>query len=207
VVHQQKHQDEALGSAPKPTRVFDEDRARIGRILDRLPATVDHAERADLASELVRAASRHEDVFEHAVLPALESRIDDTVREQMASQRSALREAMDYIHRRTQHLAARNAHADDPQGLEDAIADVSQRLVTLLALEDSATTVLIGGLDPEAKQDLEAAVEKASRHAAERPRPARTALGRIVSNVATKIDHSFEDVATPDHAGAETIEG
>jgi hypothetical protein len=114
---------------------------------------------------------------------------------------------MDYIHRRTQHLAARNAHAGDPQGLEDAIADVSRRLRTLLAQEDAATAALIDGLDPDAHQNLEAEMEKASRHAAERPKPARTALGRMVSNVATRIDHAFEDVATPDHAGADTVDG
>ena len=207
MVHQQKQRDEANGSAPEQTRAFDEDRARIDRILDRLQATEDHAERADLASELVRAASRHEDVVEHAVLPALEGRIEGTVPEQMVRRRVELREAMDYIHRRTQHLAARNAHAGDPQGLENAIADVSQKLRMLLAQEDTTMTALIDGLDPEAQRDLEAAVDKASRHAAERPKPARTTLGRMVSNVATKLDHSFEDAATPDHAGADTIEG
>jgi hypothetical protein len=146
-------------------------------------------------------------VIEHAVLPFLDDRLDDSVREQMAWRRTELRESMDYIHRRTQHLAARNAHAGDPQGLEDAIADVSQKLPTLLAQEEAATAALIDGLDPDAHRGLEAAVEKASRHAAERPKPARTAFGRMVSNVATKIDHAFEDVATPDHAGAGTIDG
>jgi hypothetical protein len=207
VPNQQKQQTDTGVSVPDPTHELEEDRSRIERILERLRVSEDHAERADLASELVRAASRHEYVVEHAVLPALDGRIDDAIQQQMAQERSDLREAMDYIHRRTQHLAARNAHAGDPQGLEDAIADVSQRLQTLLAQEDATITPLVEGLDPDAKQDLEAAVEKASRHAAERPKSARTALGRMVSNVATKVDHVFEDVATPDHAGADTVEG
>ena len=54
---------------PEPLSALRDDRARIERILDRLEITEDLPERADLASELVRAASRHEDVIERALLP------------------------------------------------------------------------------------------------------------------------------------------
>jgi hypothetical protein len=183
------------------------DHAIIARILDRLGVTTDLPERADLASELVRAASRHEYVVENAVLPALDGRLDGPLSDSLAVQRDEVRQTMDYIHKRTRHLAARNAHADDPQGLEDAIAEASTRLRTLLTAEDAALPALVGTLAPPDTEALAKAVAKASRHAAERPKPARTTLGRLASNAATKVDHLLEDVATPDHEGAETIEG
>ena len=190
-----------------PLLVLLDDRARIDRILNRLDITEDLTERADLASELVRAASRHEDVVERAVLPALEGRTNVSLLEQLATQRDELRQAMDYIHHRTQHLAPRNAHAGDAQGLEDAIDDVADRLTILLKDEDAQVVGLVRDLDPSAKLALEKAVKKALRHAAERPKPARTAIGRIASNMATKLDYVIEDASTPAHPGAETIDG
>jgi hypothetical protein len=184
-----------------------DDRARIDRILNRLDVTDDLIERADLASELVRAASRHEDVVERAVLPALDGRTNDGLLVQLATQRDELREAMDYIHHRTQHLAPRNAHAGDAQGLEDAIDDVAERLRALLKDEDADVIALVPDLDPPAQLALEKVVKRALRHAAERPKPARTPIGRIASNIATKLDHVFEDASTPGHPGAETIDG
>jgi len=190
-----------------PVLVLLDDRARIDRILNRLDLTEDLTERADLASELVRAASRHEDVVERAVLPALDGRTNDGLLVQLATQRDELREAMDYIHHRTQHLAPRNAHAGDAQGLEDAIDDVAERLRALLKDEDADVIALVPDLDPPAQLALEKVVKRALRHAAERPKPARTPIGRIASNIATKLDHVFEDASTPGHPGAETIDG
>jgi hypothetical protein len=190
-----------------PLLVLFDDRARIDRILNRLDVTDDLTERADLASELVRAASRHEDVVERAVLPALKARTNDSLLQRLATQRDELRQAMDYIHHRTQHLAPRNAHAGDAQGLEDAIDDVADRLTILLKDEDAQVIGLVRDLDPPAKLALEKAVQKALRHAAERPKPARTPIGRIASNIATKLDHVFEDASPPSHPGAETIDG
>jgi hypothetical protein len=195
------------GSPAGPLDTLQDDRSRIDRILDRLDVTDDLPERADLASELVRAASRHEHVVENAVVPSVEGDLDAGALERLTTQRDDLRDAMDYIHKRTQHLAPRNAHAGDPQGLEDATADVIGRLRALLADEDATVAPLVDGLDPQGKQELDAAVKKSSRHAAERPKPARTAIGRVASNIATKMDHTVQDMSTPDHPGADTIEG
>lgn len=195
------------GVSPDPLPGLSEDRDRIERILDRLDITEDLAERADLASELVRAASRHEDVIERAVLPGLKDRLDESILQRLATQRDEVREAMEYIRARTQHLDARNAHAGDAQGLEDAIFDVTKRLRAILRDEDAEVIALARDLDPEARQELETAVEKTYRHAAEQPKPSRTSVGRMARNIATKIDRNFEDVATPEHPGAETIDG
>lgn len=190
-----------------PVLLLLDDRARIDRILTRLDVTEDLTERADLASELVRAASRHEDVVERAVLPALDGRTNESLSQQLATHRDELRQAMEYIHHRTQHLSPRNAHAGDAQGLEDAIDDVADRLTILLKDEDIQVIGPVRDLDPPAKLALEKAVKKALRHAGERPKPARTSIGRIASNIATKLDHVFEDASPPDHPGAETIDG
>jgi hypothetical protein len=209
VTTKQENTETRVGAVafPAPLLTLEDDRTRIVRIIDRLDVAEELAERADLASELVRAASRYEYVMEDAVLPALEGRIDAVTVERLDAQRDAVRESMDYIHRRTQHLAARNAHADDPQGLEDVITDVATKLRVLMADEDASVTPAALALDAAAQDDLKVAVDKSSRHAAERPKPARTAIGRFASNIATKIDHAVEDVATPDHAGADTIDG
>ena len=192
---------------PVPLSALRDDRARIERILDRLEITEDLPERADLASELVRAASRHEDVIERALLPALLGRSDESALERLATERDELRDAMDYIHRRTQHMTPRNAHTGDAQGLEDAIFDVTERLRVILSDEDTDVVALVDGLDPPAQEALKKGVEKASHNAAERPKPARTPLGRMASNIATKLDHVVEDASTPDHPGAKTIDG
>jgi hypothetical protein len=195
------------GRFPEPLRPPVDDHARIERILDRLEITEDLAERADLASELVRAASRHEDVVERAVIPALVGSADGSALEQLATKRDALRKAMDYVHHRTQHMAPRNAHAGDAQGLEDAIFEVTEMLRAILSEEDTEVIARVQLLDLSAQEHLKQAVAKASRSAAERPKKARTSLGRRASNMATKLDHLFEDVSTPDHSGAKTIDG
>jgi hypothetical protein len=192
---------------PEPLGALSEDRARIERILDRLEISEDLPERAHLASELVRAASRHEDVVERALVPALVRCRDERALEQLAKKRRELRDAMDYIHHRTQHMTPRNAHTGDAQGLEDAIFDVAQRLRVILRDEDIDLVALVHGLNPQAQEALKKRVEKASRHAAERPKHARTSLGRMASNLATKLDRLIQDASTPDHPGAETIEG
>ncbi len=192
---------------PEPLGALREDYARIERILDRLEITEDLPERADLASELVRAASRHEDVMERAVLPALAGRIDERAQERLATERDELREAMDYIHHRTQHMTPRNAHTGDAQALEDAIFDVTERLRVILSDEGNDVIAFVDLLNPSAQEALKKSVERASRNAAERPKRARTSLGRIASNIATKLDHLFEDASTPAHPGAKTIDG
>jgi hypothetical protein len=192
---------------PEPLSALRDDHSRIERILDRLEISEDLPERADLASELVRAASRHEDVVQRAVIPALVGHSDERALELLATKRDELRDAMDYIHHRTQHMTPRNAHTGDAQGLEDAIFDVTERLRAILNDEDTDVVAFVDGLDPAAQGSLKKAVEKASRNAAERPKQARTSIGRLASNIATKLDHLIEDASTPDHPGAKTIDG
>jgi hypothetical protein len=177
---------------------FSEDRLRIDRILDRLDVTDDLTERADLGSELVRAVSRYEDTFERVLRPRSEESSPELVVE-LDRDREALRDAMDEIHQRTMGIDPRNVHASDGQGFEDTLAAVVVSLRKLLIVEDREISQLVGTMAPAERQ--------AFRSASERPRPPRTAVGRFLSNAHVKLDHTLEDVSTPRHPGADTVNG
>jgi hypothetical protein len=185
---------------------FSEDRLRIDRIVSRLDVTADPIERADLGSELVRAVSRYEDTFERVLRP----RLEESGREQMDAldrEREALRQAMDEIHQRTMGIDPRNVHASDGQGFEDALTTVVTLARTRVHVEDQEIAALLDSLGLEERQELAHEVTRAFKSASERPRPPRTAVGRFLSNAHVKLDHTLEDVATPRHPGADTVNG
>jgi hypothetical protein len=185
---------------------FTEERDRIDRITSRLGETQDMAERADLGTELVRSVSRYEDTFERVLVPRLGGLAQAAFKEQ-ASERKRLREAMDEIHQRTMGIDARNVHASDGQGFEDALTAVVTKVQALFPAQDREIATLVGSLGTDDRLKLSEEVAHAFRSASERPYPPRTAVGRILSNAHVKLDHTFEDVATPHHPGAKTIKG
>jgi hypothetical protein len=184
---------------------FSEDRLRIDRIVERLDVAEDLVERADLGSELVRAVSRYEDTFERTLRPRLEGSENDL--ETLDRDRQALREAMDDIHERTMGIDPRNVHASDGQGFEDGLSEVVTKTRALLILEDQEIAALLQSLDVLQRQELGEEVIHAYRSASERPQPPTTAVGRFLSNAHVKLDHTLEDVSTPRHPGADTVQG
>jgi hypothetical protein len=194
------------GSASPVFGPFSEERARIDRITSRLDVTEDPSERADLGSELVRSISRYEDTFERAFLPHLDGS-DQGLLDQMERNREELREAMDDIHQRTMGIDPRNVHASDGQGFEDTLTAVVVRVRALLPTEDREIDALLQTMSSEDRLRLVDEVERTSKSASERPQPPRTAVGRFISNAHVKLDHTLEDVATPHHPGADTING
>ena len=185
---------------------FSEERARIDRITARLDVTDDLIERADLGSELVRSASRYQDTFERALLPRLEGSSQDVV-DGIQNDLDPLREAMEEIHHRTMGIDPRNVHAADGQGFEDTLQAVVVGLRELLGIEDREIALFAETLSAEERGQLAEEVGHAFRSASERPRPPRTAVGRFLSNAHVKLDHTLEDVATPQHPGADTLNG
>jgi hypothetical protein len=183
-----------------------EERLRIDRIVSRLDITDELAERADLASELVRSMSRYEDTIERALFVRL-AQPPDAALEELNTERDELRELMTVIHRRTMGIDPRNVHASDGQGFEDTLEELVHRLRALLLGEDRQLATLVGSLGPEERQQLSDDVAHVFRSASERPVPPHTAVGRFFSNAHVKLDHKFEDVATPSHPGADTING
>jgi len=200
----------------QPTRVTDggppeelgplvDERQRIGRIVSRLEVSADLVERADLASELVRSVSRYEDTLERAVVPHMGK--SGSALEALGGDRERLRESMTVIHTRTQGIDPRNVHVSDAQGFEDTLNEVVRRLQPLLLTEDRHISAYVAGLDDEGRKSLAADIVRRFKSASERPVPPRTGIGRMISNVQVKLDHTFEDVATPSHPGADTVNG
>jgi hypothetical protein len=196
----------ASEDASLPLGSFSEERARIERITDRLDVADDPSERADLGSELVRSISRYEDTFERAILPRLTGPDQDLL-DQLERERESLREAMDDIHERTMGIDPRNVHASDGQGFEETLDTVVKGTRALMVLEDREIKTLLESLGPVDRQTLFDEVTHTFKSASERPRPPRTAVGRLVSNIHVKLDHTLEDVATPHHPGADTVNG
>lgn len=184
-----------------------DERARIDRIVQRLHETTDTTERADLASELVRSVARYEDTIERAVVPHMEKAGAADEVERQAQTRAQLREAMTEIHERTLHVAPRNVHMSDPDGFEAAIDDMLRGIEAHLPDEDRVVEAVLEKASPDDRQRLEAEIADAAKHASERPNPPKTAIGRLVHNANVKLNHSFEDAATPEHPGAEVIDG
>ena len=186
---------------------LEEERERIERILDRLKTAEDPTERADLGSELVRSASRYEDTMERAVWPPA-SDADAAILKELENDRSALREVMTTIHEATMHVDARNVHAPDPQGFEDTLNDVCDRLRAILLKEDREIVAIDSALgSAQERTTLTEAISHALNNASERPEPPKTAIGRIVSNANVKLSHNFEDASPPEHPGSGTVNG
>jgi hypothetical protein len=183
-----------------------DERLRIDRIVNRLDVTDDLVERADLASELVRSVSRYEDTIERSLFVRF-AESPDAVREELDREREQLREAMTVIHERTMGIDPRNVHASDGQGFEDTLEDVVHRLRALLLGEDRQIAAFMASLGPEERKQVSEDIAHAFRSASERPHPPHTAVGRFFSNAHVKLDHKFEDVATPSHPGSDTIDG
>jgi hypothetical protein len=185
---------------------FTEERARIDRITSRLDETSNPSERADLGSELVRSISRYEDTFERAVLPRMQN-LSQTVLEELDQDREELRAVMDDIHQRTMGIDPRNVHASDGQGFEETLEAVIVKVRAILRIEDQELATLIAALGTQEQNELVAEIHHAFKSASERPYPPRTAVGRFISNAHVKLDHTLEDVATPHHPGADTVNG
>jgi hypothetical protein len=183
-----------------------DERLRIDRIASRLDVTEDLTERADLASELVRSVSRYEDTIERSLVARF-AESSPAVLEDLSRERYELREAMTVIHERTMGIDPRNVHASDGQGFEDTLEDVLRRLRILLLGEDRQIDALMGSLEAEDRKQLSEDIAHVFRSASERPHPPHTAMGRFFSNAHVKLDHKFEDVSSPRHPGAGTIDG
>ncbi len=189
---------------PESFAPLEEERGRIERILDRLDVADDSTERADLGSELVRSTSRYEDVLERIAWPLCDG--DGGAMRQLEGDRDALREAMIVIHDATKHIDARNVHAPDPQGFEDALDVVRRDVRSILAKEDDILVAIDAAVSaPEEREQFSADLDHAIHNASERPVPPKTAVGRFITNASVKLDKNFEDASTPQHPAADTI--
>jgi hypothetical protein len=201
-------QDRRSGSSALPPELepLQEDRDRIMRILDRLGESDDLVERADIGSELARSVARYEDVIDRGILEHLSDE-EQAQWSELTQRRDAVRHDLMFIHERTLHIDPRNVHASDGQEFEDCLYRAASSLPGVLVDEDSLVSGLLQTASDSARSDIGQRVGRAYKHASERPVPARTHVGRVISNLNVKLDHAFEDVASPTHPGSEIIDG
>jgi hypothetical protein len=183
-----------------------DERDRIDRILERLDNSDVLAERADLGSELVRSTSRYEDALERIAWPA-SSDPNSVELQELAEERQTLRDGMVVIQKRTQHMDARNVHASDPQGFEDALEEVIRQIRAIRVKEDPLLELVDATLiTSDLREHFTSDIARAIRHASERPNPPKTAVGRTLANINVKLDRNAQDVSTPQHPAADTTE-
>lgn len=114
---------------------------------------------------------------------------------------------MDVNEGRTRHLDARNVHVSDPQGFEDALADLCRKVRALQVKEDAQILAVDGQFSSSEERDpFTSDLDHAIAHASQRLHPPRTAIGRALSNLSVKLDRNVQDVSTPQHPGADTTQ-
>ena len=114
---------------------------------------------------------------------------------------------MRLIHERTTGIDPRNVHASDGRHSRDAFSDAVTTLAKTSVRRRRHIASLIKSLDPEGRSQLAEEIARSFRSASEHPDPPHTAFGRFISNMRVKLDHTFEDVATPTHPGSDTVDG
>jgi hypothetical protein len=178
----------------------------IDQILGRLDVSTDLPERAELAGELVRAASRYADIVERAVEPLVRQHQPAAVVDELDRSREQVRAALEPIQEATMHVDPRNVHAPDPQGFEDALGHAMEEVSEQLAREEDVPEAAIDDASPAERAALAAQVRVAARDASEWPRPPKTHVGRRVANARVHIDRLLRRLTTSTREGIEPLD-
>jgi hemerythrin-like domain-containing protein len=187
---------------PMSLAAMNGDHDRVLSVLDALSRTSEPTARADLAAELVRCCARYQDAEERAVYPVLHAIADDQSEVALGEdEQRTIRDTMSEISRRTRHVKALNAHADDPEGFEASLDKLVDSIQVHLDHEERSLFPLIDHLDGADLERLRADVERAVAHASTHPRPPHNPIGRVLSNVEEMIERVVQDASTPWHPG------
>jgi hypothetical protein len=174
--------------------------------LDLLDAERVAAARADLASELIGICARYENVKELVVYPALRvltaqsPEVDQAERDQRR-----VRDAMGEIRRRTQHIKPTNVHADDPEGFEQALHELTTAIRVHVEHEDSVLLPMLSEMNTRMSDELCRDVEHAVAHASTHPNPPRNRFARTIVGVEEWIERELKDESTSWHPGVEKL--
>jgi Hemerythrin HHE cation binding domain len=182
-------------------------RIQLFTILDLLEKNEDPVVRADLASELVGACSRYEDVKARVIYPALERLVGDE--QELArgdEDRKEVREALVAIRKRTRNVKPMNAHLDDPEGFEAALDDLVARIRSHVEHEDEILFPALAGLDADDRTRVRSEVEDGVAHASTYPNPPKHLLGRAFVSVLEKIERGPQDESDSYHPGVELLD-
>lgn len=198
---------EAKNSRARVLAAVDHDQARLDAIVARLESSNDHTERADLVTELIKTASRLEDVKSRAVYPALVGMLgaDDPSLAVAQRDHARLRELMAEMRAVTRHTLPRDVHFPDPDGIDRRIDELCLAVKAHVEQEDKELFGALDELDPNQAADLDGAVAAAAKDAVEHPRPPKSRLGRWLADWESRWDHVFEDTPTGNHPGRDQL--
>jgi len=182
-------------------------RRQLFTILDLLEQSEDPVVRADLASELVGACSRYEDVKARVIYPALERLVGDEEELSRGDEdRRDVREALLEIRKRTRNVKPINAHLEDPEGFEAALDDLVALIHSHVEHEDGILFPALAGLGADDRGQLRSEVEDGVAHASTYPNPPKHLLGRAVVAVIEKIERGPQDESDSYHPGVELLD-
>jgi hypothetical protein len=184
-----------------------EDRRRLIAILDLIEKSEDDIVRADLASELVGACSRYEDVMERVVYPALERlEVEPRVIDRGEDERDAVRDSLVEIRKRTLHVKPAYVHWEDPEGFDAALEHLVVLIRDHLEHDDLVLVPALAGLDATERAELRSEVEHGVKHASTYPNPPQNLLARGVVAVIEKLERGLHDESTPWHPGVDLLD-
>jgi hypothetical protein len=181
-------------------------RRRLFAIVHLLDRTTDLAERADLASELVAACARYEDVMTRAVYPAVLGGSEDARERAVKDEEAELRDLLGEIRSRTQHVKPAYVHTDDPDGFEETLARLIDVIRIHIGHQDRLLFAELDRLDDPRTSGLRSDVEDAVAHASTHPDPPHSALGRAAVAVEEFVEREVKDESTAWHPGKHRLE-
>jgi hypothetical protein len=182
-------------------------RKQLFTILDLLEQSDDPVVRADLASELVGACSRYEDVKARVIYPALERLVGDGEELSRGDEdRRDVRAALTEIRKRTRNVKPLNAHFEDPEGFEAALDDLVSLIHSHVEHEDEILFPALAGLPADERQHLRSEVKDGVAHASTYPNPPKHLLGRAVVAVIEKLERGPQDESDSYHPGVELLD-
>lgn len=185
----------------------EQDRQQLFAVLSLLDEATEWEIRADLAEELVRVSARYEDVKSRALYPALKDEFPDLqALDEVDRRQRAVRDAMRDVDGRTRHVKPINAHADDPEGFEDALERLIGSVRSALRLEESVVFDLVSQLGSDSTERLRSNLEAAVAHATSHPDPPRNPVARLVTVAVDKLDRKLEDASTTWHPGRQRLD-
>ena len=182
------------------------DRELLTQCLDALDSDRPAVERADLALAIALLAARYENVLSDSVYPQIaDGGSDQSEADGVAVRLQRAREAIGVIRADMRGVAAINAHASDPEGVDEDIDDLAVSLRELLEYEATNLFPLVERLSHGDAERLREAIESASRHQTSLPDPPENGALRRVAEVKEAIGLSLNDHSTPWHPGIEAV--
>jgi hemerythrin-like domain-containing protein len=182
-------------------------RRQLFTILDLLEQNDDPVVRADLASELVGAGSRYEDVKARVIYPALERLVgDEQELVRGDEERRAVRQALTEIRKRTRNVKPLNAHLEDPEGFEAALDELVSRIHSHVEHEDEILFPALAGLGAEDRRRVRSEVADGVAHASTYPNPPKHLVGRALVSVLEKLERGPQDESDSYHPGVELLD-